>query len=308
LLLLLGAGFSNWAADLPIARQLFDFAIEPFGPKEERLLARIRATKANWDTSHPGKQAEQFIAHAVAAGGAYRDLVLWYVQRRLVAPFIFQEGHVGRIRRHVLQIDERSRAKGRPGIVETAKFLELARPDGIITLNYDMLVEYALGARGFHYGAPNQVLSGRGPYPVSQFINPVQLRGTLPLLKLHGSISWDERGEFADGRRGLSGRALIVAPVPEKIPPPELAHVWRAARSLLRATTRIVAFGVAFNPYDEAVLALLGEAHPDAALLIDPYPKTAAAQRVWPSARIVAIPPPPDGDGAIREWLHGAGA
>jgi hypothetical protein len=70
LVLLLGAGFSKWAADLPIARQLFDLNIEPFGPQEERLLASLRATKANWDASHPADQAEQFIAHAIVVGGA----------------------------------------------------------------------------------------------------------------------------------------------------------------------------------------------------------------------------------------------
>lgn len=33
LAMFLGAGFSNWAASLPVARQLFDFEIEPWGPR-----------------------------------------------------------------------------------------------------------------------------------------------------------------------------------------------------------------------------------------------------------------------------------
>ena len=55
---------------------------------------------------------------------------------------------------------------------------------GIVTLNYDLLVEYALGSRGFNYGAIGEVLRGRGPYPVSLWRNPVALSGRIPLAKL----------------------------------------------------------------------------------------------------------------------------
>ncbi len=42
LALLLGAGFSKWAACLPLASQLFDFSIDPFGIREERKLQRVQ--------------------------------------------------------------------------------------------------------------------------------------------------------------------------------------------------------------------------------------------------------------------------
>jgi hypothetical protein len=301
--LLLGAGFSKWAADLPVARQLFDFNIEPFGIRERRNLVQIRAVKEAWESANPGGEAERFIEHAFAVGGVVRDLVQWYVQRRLVAPFIFHERHAARTRRHVLQIDERSRVDERGGVVEVREFLELCRPDGIVTTNYDMLVEYALGTSRFHYGEPGQVLSGRGPYPVSRFTKPVELTGRLPLLKLHGSISWDKDGRFADGRRGLTGRALIVAPVPEKIGPAKLENVWAAVRRLLHVATRLIAFGVGFNPYDEAILELLRSAPVASVLLIDVTPKVAAAQSLWPAARVESALPPPAGDTTIKEWL-----
>ena len=303
LLLLLGAGFSKWAADLPIARELFDLNVEPFGPREERLLSRLQSIKAQWDGSHPSDQTEQFIAHAIAIGGAYRDLVLWYVQRRLVAPFIWEEWHAGRRRRHVLQVDE-LRVDNRPGVKVVRDFLVRCHPDAIVTLNYDMLVEYALRTRHFHYGQHGEVLRGRGPYPVSQWCRPVRLTGAIPLVKVHRSVSWDAEGRYPDGRRGLRGPALIVAPVPEKRPPSELHEVWTLAQTVLARATRVVAFGVAFNPYDEAVLALLRNAKPDSVLLIDPTPKTAAVRSLWPSAHIDTAVPPPDGDNGIRDWLH----
>ena len=60
---------------------------------------------------------------------------------------------------------------------------------GIITTNYDMVVEYALGTKGFNYGDINQILTGRGPYPVSIWLNPVRLTGKTKPAKIHGSIS-----------------------------------------------------------------------------------------------------------------------
>ena len=68
LALVLGAGFSKWAADLPLGSQLFDFAIDPFGIREERRLARIRRLKQDWDARNPKGLAEQFIAHVLHNG------------------------------------------------------------------------------------------------------------------------------------------------------------------------------------------------------------------------------------------------
>ena len=45
--LLLGAGFSKWAADLPVASQLFDFQIDAFGPRESNKLQSIKCLKTN---------------------------------------------------------------------------------------------------------------------------------------------------------------------------------------------------------------------------------------------------------------------
>jgi len=65
LALFLGAGFSKWAADLPVASQLFDFDIEPWGPREYKKLEIVKSLKHNWDISHPHGLTEQFIADAL---------------------------------------------------------------------------------------------------------------------------------------------------------------------------------------------------------------------------------------------------
>ena len=91
-----------------------------------------------------------------------------------------------------------------------------------MTTDYDLVVEYALGTRVFNYGLRYQRLTGRGPYPVSIWRRPVRLTGRLPIAKVHGSLSWDIYDLYTDGRRGLTGGALIVAPTADKKPPREL--------------------------------------------------------------------------------------
>src|SRR5262249_52164727 len=149
---------------------------------------------------HPNGTSEEFIAHAIAHK-ELRSAVIWYITRRLSEPYIWQEWHAGRNRRHVLMIDE-NRKLQRPGVTRARDFL-LRLPfqiSGIITPNYDLLVEYALGTKLFNYGSPNEVLSGRGAYPLSRWRNPVTLRGPIALAKVHGSISWDRTAKYTDGR------------------------------------------------------------------------------------------------------------
>jgi hypothetical protein len=305
--LFLGAGFSKWAAGLPVANDLFDFAVEPIGPREARRLEIAKSLKHEWDLAHPGGLAEQFIAAALGREQKQRQAVLWYVVRRLSEPFIWTEYHATRWRRHVLMIDE-NRKFAIPGIVKAQKFLQRVLAlhfQGIVTTNYDMIVEYALGTKGFNYGVQGETLQGRGPYPVSQWRNPVTLEGRVSVAKIHGSISWDEHAFYTDGRRGLTGRALIVAPIPQKRPPASLKGTWKLAAHILQRAERLAFFGFSFNPYDEAVLKLLRSAGSDATsvLVIDKDPKLDRVAELFPGAAIISCQPPPTGIHAMRDWF-----
>lgn len=308
MILLAGAGFSKWAAGLPLARELFDFGIEPFGVRERAQLNHINNLKNLWDAENPNGLAEEFVSYALGRDPRSAAAVRWYVVRRLSEPYIWQESHVGRWRRHVLMVDEHRKWE-RPGVKVVRAFIERlgqACLSGIVTTNYDLLIEYALGTAGFNYGSLGERLYGRGPYPVSQWKNPVLVRGKLPIAKVHGSISWDEEGRYTDGRRGISGNALIVAPGPGKIAPTSLARDWELAAGLLRAAKRLLVFGFAFNPYDQALLEHL-ELHGGAieeVLVIDIAPNMSAAERLWPRAHVRSIPPPPDGDTQLLDWLE----
>jgi hypothetical protein len=303
--LFLGAGFSKWAADLPVAGQLFDFAVGPWGIRDEKRLETVKSVKEKWDYVYPQGLAEQFIADALRSSQDVRRAVLWYIGRRLSEPFIWQESHALRRRRHTFMIDD-NRCP-RFGADFLGRFISPSL-GGIITTNYDLLVEYALGTKGFNYGLKGERLTGRGPYPVSQWLNPVTLRGDIPVAKLHGSLSWDEKGSYTDGRRGITGNALIVAPTPEKKPPdnPMLKEAWNLAAQILEKSKWILVFGFAFNPYDEAVLNLLRVSGTNikSALLINISGDKSRAQELWPQAKVEVCLPPPEGSEVINEWLR----
>lgn len=304
-----GAGFSKWALDLPLANQLFDFQIIPFGVREATKLIRIKQVKNNWDTENPKEPAEKFIGDVLTRQDINKGIVLWYIVRRLSEPFIWHDKYVFRTRRHVLMIDEKRKFEI-DGVRKSQSFISnliaAKQISGIITTNYDLLIEYSLGTKGYNYGVQGQKLTGRGAYPVSQWQKPVTLSGNISVAKLHGSLSWDENGYFTDGRRGLTGNALIVAPTPEKEPSELLKFHWGLANQILNNSTDLIVFGFAFNPYDEAVLKLLKSSGQNLrrVLLIDIYPKIDSAKSLWPHAEVSSSLPPPEGQGFVSTWLR----
>jgi hypothetical protein len=295
--LLLGAGFSKWAANVPVAAELFDFTLSASVTDQRKLIVVQRAKDA-WDATHPTRYAEEFVAHVLSTGSLReRDCLSWYITRRLSEPFIWYQQR----KRRTLQIDEPYK-DSLPGVSVARQFLNtlpLDQLSGIVTTNYDLLVEYALGSRRFNYGEAGEALIGPGAHPRRP--GPVFLQGTVTLAKLHGSISWDRQLRYTDGRRGVTGNALIVAPRPEKTPPCELAPVWKAATAILQRARRLVVFGFSFHPNDQEVRELLRgagcqlrEVH-----VIDPSPPLDRVAAIWPNASITSAPPPAGG------WVGG---
>lgn len=284
---LLGAGFSKWAASVPLASELFDFKIELTSEREARRLYRTRLLWEKWNRANNGKGVEEFIYWALNDSYRSKSNVIWYVSRRLSEPFMsrIQGGH------SALMFDEKS-AKIHPGITRAAEFFTSAAKAnlaGLLTTNYDTVIECALGTDKFNYGIPGERLTGRGHNPVfpHQFAHrPVT--GSLALAKLHGSLSWTETEKYTSGRPGRNGLALIVPPAPEKEPPSALLQVWVLAAEILGRSRNLVVFGFAFNPYDSAILELLRSEGKslERILLIDPNPNKLAASALWPNATI----------------------
>jgi hypothetical protein len=194
-----------------------------------------------------------------------------------------------------------------PGVTSARSFLLRLRflLSGIITTNYDMLVEYALGTRFFNYGQYGEVLQGRGPYPVSQFRGPVTLRGQIALAKMHGSISWDIEGRYTDGRPGITGNALIVAPTAEKTAPSSLTSEWKLASRILKQCNSLLVFGFAFNPYDEVLLDHLKQQGDKIThiVIVDKRHKPDRVAKIWPQAHVELLTPPPERGPERASWF-----
>lgn len=242
----------------------------------------------------------------VLLNGTHRDKkqLLAYITQVLSDPFV--ERILGGTQ--TLMIDDR-RKLTYPGIQRAQRFLHrvCCQPvTGIVTPNYDLLIEYALGTNGFNYGRRGEILTGRGknPWFPWQGSNP-ELAGDIPLAKIHGSISWTVNAHFTDGRCGLRGDALVVPPIPEKTKPPLLRNVWNLAARVIRSSKRLLVFGFAFNPYDRALMQLLSKAGSElnSVLLVDINPPLDRAKQIWPRAKIKTSPPPRNGSRIITDWL-----
>lgn len=304
--LFLGAGYSKWAVNLPLVNELFDLNIGIFNKTDSKRIELVKSLKFNWDKENPKGNDEKFITYALNLPIKQKKAVLWYITRRLAEPFIWEEFHSQRWRRHVLMIDEYRKWQVN-GLREASSFLQgfagfsLA---GIITTNYDMVIEYALGTKNFNYGVMDQVLSGRGAYPVSTWRKPVILTGEAKLVKIHGSISWDENNFYTDGRRGITGNALIVPPTERKQFPESVRQIWQLAVEILEQTRQLLVFGFAFNTYDQTVYNLLMShgGNIESVLLVDIKPNLDTVKKLWPKASITWCQPPPDGNDVIRLW------
>lgn len=304
--LFFGAGFSKWAINLPTAPELFDFQIKVWGPREGSKLKRIKKIKEIWDNKNISSNSEEFISYLLDLSPETRKLAIWYVARRLTDPFIEKDKFFEKFPmlypeitgRRVMTIDEKRKLEI-SGIKKAKEFIDpLLGPslEGIITTNYDLLIEYALGTKNFCYGNRSRLLYGprRGYYLVSFKKNPVYLRGTLPVIKLHGSISLTEKGYCTDGRGGITGKAIIIPPAQNKRISDLLTTEWNHARKILKKSKKIIFFGFGFNRYDQEIFELLKETEPwiDKIILININEDIKTmAKKIWSSADIVLIHP-----------------
>ena len=138
----------------------------------------------------------------------------------------------------------------------------------VITTNFDVLAERGLRhvprprvpRPGFHYGFGPAELAGGG-YPSYAHIQKISAAGHVPLLKLHGSVSWSVRDgklvKYHDCRPAIRGDAAIVAPIVAKTIPAYLRPTWAVARTHLGRARMWIVVGYSLPPYDQSVRSLL---------------------------------------------------
>lgn len=224
--LLLGAGWSR-VAGRPLTSELFDQS--PFAPSEAAARSNERVMEAwrSWVASHPGQGPEPFLAEISPQHSPLQE-PLWpdairYVGARLAEPDVVRLEHELRYGEWI--------TKPSPALCHHALLTQLLRQyelTGVITTNFDLLAERTLRHRvmkkpprpGFFYpGIPGPL---RGPSTFSVRHRWVDVSGTVPLCKLHGSLSWAIEGgslrAYADCRPAYrrSNISYVVPPQPEK--------------------------------------------------------------------------------------------
>jgi hypothetical protein len=158
----------------------------------------------------------------------------------------------------------------------------LAQTDliGVVTTNYDTLAERTLRHRGmkmtpepgFYYAGLPQPQWAQGSSSWDYYNeeqpanNAIEISGTIPLCKLHGSLSWGLTGHTIGIWRDMrlsyreGGLAAIVAPTPDKTVEPWLAPVWDAALTILAEADLWIVVGYSLPPYDQTVRDFFAEA------------------------------------------------
>ena len=311
---ILGAGFSA-AAGVPLASQLFDSQPEVDRLVRRRLVGRVTH---EWDIwrARTGGSPEEYLAELARKGGVMWREAVWFVSLVIASRmgklrWIREQRH---LTRHYIK------TKSAAALEQFWTTLFRIRTDvSVITTNYDILAERGLRnvprprvpRPGFNYGSGPEILMGGG-FPNLDG-DRSYVAGHVPLLKLHGSISWAvERGElvkYHDCRPAIRGDPAIVAPIVGKTVPHYLRQIWRVAGSCLARASTWVVIGYSLPPYDELVRELLLAAATRATTVhvLDPDP--GAAQRfhaLLPKADVHAHPGLPDGTEAVRAALVGA--
>ena len=284
LALFLGAGFSS-IGGVPLAGQLFDDRPEVDRVTRARLVERVLHKWDRWYSRTQG-DAEVYLAElARTSARDWRDAV-WFVGLTVA----LQMGRVERvganltITRHNLD-----RTSGVPAHEQFwTTIFRITTNISVVTTNFDVLAERGLRhvprprvpRPGFHYGFGPEELAGGG-YPSYSHIQKIKAAGRVPLLKLHGSVSWSVRNgvlvRYHDCRPAIRGDAAIVAPIVTKTVPKFFQPTWAAARKLLSRAQTWLVVGYSLPEYDQTVRSLLVEASTPSTTVhvFDPQPAVA---------------------------------
>ena len=309
--IILGAGFSV-AAGVPLANQLFERRPDMDRVIRERLVERVVSHWNRWRL-RTNRSAEEYLSELAESKLREWHDAVWFVGLTIASRMGELRSVGGR-----LQLTKHYLARRSVAIHErfwTTVFRR--RSDvSVITTNYDILAERGLRSEprprvprpGFNYGFGPEALSGGG-YPYS-YARGLRAAGQVPLLKLHGSVSWSmEHGvlvKYQDCRPAIRGDAAIVAPIVGKSVPAYLEATWQAAKGRLSMASTWLVVGYSLPAYDRLVRTLLYESTTSNTRIhvFDPDPVVARRFRAeLPRARVHGHPGLPEGTAVIPSIL-----
>jgi hypothetical protein len=265
--LFLGAGWSkSWG--LPLASEMVDFDhLNPdeFPAKWQR--SQIAQLKTLWEELAPQHRGIVDEFGRLLRGTDAFSTFTSYVALRLSS----EHWHVGTARETKWATGDHIRMKRRIpsqyhsfiGILKKVDF------QGIITTNYDIVVEKILGpfasgrAGGFNYGRVGEELVGRHSVSSRWSYGPVTITGRNPLLKLNGSLNWafsPDGGlvKYVDCRpsRGRRYNVAMFPPASGEVID-QLQGTWEHAERILEQSNTWIVCGYSFPEYDKNVVNLL---------------------------------------------------
>jgi len=317
--LLLGAGFSRVAGS-PLASELFDADLFGGANWREGVIGGVLARWSHWRHDHPDDHAEAFVTHAYRQGYGWSDLVK-YLGLVLAQDFVSWRAYGGR-----LKPEKHSLVSAQIPLGHEVFWSSIFRryPErsvsAVITTNFDIWIERGMRYRtmprrkrfGFNYGIPGELLRGQPGFPVAEELHPTHVTGAIPLLKLHGSISWavEQRKliKYTDCRPAMRGDAAIVPPVHEKEIPGWLSPMWDAARTALSAAEQWIVVGYSLPEYDTEIRRLLASSAGSRKLTVDvfdlhPAPVAARLSSLLPQAEVRQHGPIPEACGELGSVL-----
>lgn len=155
-----------------------------------------------------------------------------------------------------------------PAYAELVHILRKVNLVGIVTTNYDIVLEKILGPYssgrlgGFNYGTVGESLVGRHNLSSRWTYGPVQITGRIPIAKIHGSLNWafSEDGgliRYVDCRPSRGRRYKVALFPPGGAQSDPFRSVREFAQSILSRAKIWIVIGYSFPDDDEDVRDLL---------------------------------------------------
>lgn len=305
-----GAGFS-FSAGLPLTKDIFGVRVFLSSDQAATRMSRVLQSWQEWSAVNPTLGPEQFLSftHSGSNRGASWPDVVEYVAAALATP---RGGDVPSRKswRYAGRINEPVRSSTHMDfwrLVQARLNISM-----VATTNYDLLIERGLrhkpmtrpSSPGLHYGGfprPQWLKGDALPFSVHKSDRVIALGGTIPLYKLHGSLSWSfESGNlqmYQDSRPAFrrGGTAAIIPPLTEKTTPPWLGSVWAECEAHLKRCPNWLVVGYSLPTYDIALSELFARAGSavENIWIVDPYAAGGIFSRwsaVAPSAQVVCLP------------------
>ena len=322
---IIGAGYS-FVAGIPLAKDLLDSETFIGSRKREARFRAVWEDYDKWRRDRESDNPEEYLAdlydNFMERPGPPFSWAVELVAAVIASPRYPETTFINP--RYGLRITTPSRCREHVDFwtVVTGTFPDVS----VITTNYDLCVERALRHRpmervfapGCYYGGlprPQQLKGLAMPFRGNRPQRWVELTGSVPVYKLHGSLNWSRGSAGLDLSQDLrpafrrAGDSAIIPPMSEKRTPAWLRGVWAESEACLAEAGWWIVCGYSFPDYDRAIGAMLRRAsrgRRPRLLILDPCSDLVAgrAGMLAPHLDIVCLPGLPDGTAQLRTFLE----